>query len=313
MFVRAHIGRSILAGFMAAAATFTAAPAQATAPTKRDSVTVRVDQLILEPGDRGYRGSLAVVVKFQASQPTYFNLSLTEPVAGSFDGIQPPEACWWEGIDPAGRRIMGCAVPGGELAPNRPYRFTLDFEVLTTPQSYPMVADDGVLTLQSGRDSTVSATARFATLFRSTSGSLEQPQPYVPDTQSNISITAGEAPLTRQADGTFSGRATVTVRYGGDAPHWELSAWAELPAGIQFDGIDPPDACGGLYCPVPGGKFMEGEVRTFDLLLSAPADTPVGPLGSGSVTVAVNWLIEITDVDPADNTAAFALTAVEAS
>lgn len=298
----------MLAGITVMIAALGAAPARAAAPSGASSVTVTVDRLILDPGDRGYRGTLAFALEYRGSRPTYFNLWFTEPVAGSFIGIQPSDVCGWDGTDAAGRRMMWCGVPGGDLLPGRQHRFALDFQVLTTPQSYAMTAPDSVLTVQSGSDATVSGSAPFGTLFRSTSGSLDQPQPYVQDTRSDISVVTGDATLTRQTDGTFAGRTSVTVRHGDDAPHFELSAQLDLPAAVHLDDLDPSDVCMGSYCAVPGGKFMEGEVRTFDLLLSAPADTPAGTIGSGSVTVTASWLTEITDVYPADNTAAFAVT-----
>jgi hypothetical protein len=123
-------------------------------------------------------------------------------------------------------------------------------------------------------------------------------------------VSAGDATLTRQADGSYAGRIPVTMTWGGDAPHHELGAEFTFPEGVEFQGVDPSEVCAGYWCSVPGGRFMVGETRTFDALVTAPADTPPGVLGSGSVRGYANWFGDsgMPDVDPSDNTAAFTLT-----
>ena len=85
-------------------------------------------------------------------------------------------------------------------------------------------------------------------------GSLRNPRPYVQDTKSDISVTAQDATLVPQEDGGYAGRLPVTVHYAGDAPHWELDADITLPDGFELNGVDPSEACGTTWCPVPGVK-----------------------------------------------------------
>jgi hypothetical protein len=314
MSVLTHVRNAALVALSAAiSATIIGSPAQA-APDEAaaSSVSVSLGRLVLEPGPRGYTGSLRVTAKYQGDEPAYLNLSITEPVDGSFVGLDPIEACVF-GTNDAGRRVVECGFPGERFEPGERRQVTVDFGVLTQPQAYAMASAAGQITVRSGSEPAASDTGSFVALFRSTAGSLRHPRPYVQDTTTDLTVTAGAAALVRQDDGTFAGRATVTVRYGTDAAHYQVGLEVTLPDGVRFDGVEPPEACGGLSCVVPGGPLMQGEVRTFGVLLSAPAGTVAGPLGSGGLAVDAHWgSTTHPDVDPADNTAAFAVTAVDA-
>lgn len=303
MSVQKFIGRGLVAAAAVVAVTAGGAGvAHAATPT----INVQAGRLVLEPGARGYHGSLPVVVTYHGDQPDYAGISIIEPVAGAFTGLRPEDACV---ITPRedGLREIGCGLPGGDLQPGERRRFVIDFDVLTAPRGYAMSAAATSVKVSLG-NAGVTATATSATLFRSTSGSLRTPRPYVQDTKSDISVTVQDATLVSQDDGSYAGRVPVTVHYAGDAPHFELGADIALPDGVEFNGVDPSEACGTTLCPVPGGRFTAGETRTFSLLVSAPATAATGPAGSGAVTVTSSWYSTVEDVDPSDNTAAFALT-----
>ncbi|RLP97578.1 hypothetical protein [Micromonospora sp. CV4] len=286
----------------------TAVPAAQAAVAPGDT-SVSVGRLVLEPTDRGYAGSLPVTVTYRGAKASYLNLTLTEPVPGAFAGLTPADACIFGSPQPL--RTIDCLVPGGALQRGERRRFTVDFRVLTTPQAHAMRATGGRLTVETGDANPANDTSGFATLFRSTTGSLRSPQPYVWDTQTDASLAVGSATLSRQEDGSWLGRLPVTVRSAGDAAHDAYWLDPRLPAGVSLVGIEPEEACA-ANCAVAGGRFMEGEERAVALLLRAPAEVTPGDLGSGSVRLyaVFGWGDELTDVDPSDNSADFRVTAV---
>jgi hypothetical protein len=271
------------------------------------TLEVKAGRLVLEPGPRGYQGSLPVTIAYQGDAPDYANVTFVEPVAGAFQSLTPSEACT-NGELVEGRRTIACGVPGGDLKPGKRRHFTIDFSVLTAPRAYAMQAADTTVEVTLGSQRDVRATAGSKTLFRSTTGTLVRPRPYVQDTQSDLTVTAGDATLTAQEDGTYAGRVPVTIHWAGDAPHDELTARFEVPSGFDWSGVDPSEVCAGTWCSVPGGTFMAGETRTFSLLATAPADAVPGTVGTGSVSVSVNWAVPVSDVDPSDDAASFTLT-----
>jgi hypothetical protein len=303
------ISRRLVAGVLGAGLALlgTATPAaQAAAPA---DTSVSTGRLVLEPTDRGYAGSLPVSVTYRGTQAAYLNLTITEPVPGAFAGLTPQDACFNGGQQPL--RTIYCVVPGGALQPGERRGFTVDFRVLTTPQAYAMSATGGRVTVETGDANPANDTRAFDTLFRSTTGSLRDPQPYVWDTETDASLTVGSATLTRQEDGSWLGRLPVTVRSAGDAAHDAYWLEPTLPAGVRLAEIEPEEMCAGA-CTVPGGRFMAGEERSVSLLFRAPAEVAPGDLGTGSVRLyaLLGWGDELTDVDPADNTATFGVTAV---
>ncbi|MET8147665.1 hypothetical protein ACIBSW_07040 [Actinoplanes sp. NPDC049668] len=305
MSIRALVGRGLIAtAVIATTMVGTAVAAEAAVST----LEVKAGRLVLEPGARGYVGSLPVTITYRGDAPDYANFTFVEPVAGAFDGLTPSDACLYLNLVD-GRRGITCGVPGGDLKPGKRRHFTIDFEVLTTPRPYAMQAADTTVDVSLGSQPDVRATASSKTLFRSTTGTLVRPRPYVQDTQSDITVTTGNATLTAQEDGTYAGRVPVTIHWAGDAPHEELTAQIQIPSGFDWIGTDPSEPCAGNWCSVPGGRFMAGETRTFDLLATAPAEAVPGTVGTGSVSISTNWRgNSLPDVDPSDNTAPFTLT-----
>ncbi|MBO4209747.1 hypothetical protein [Micromonospora echinofusca] len=315
--MKRRTGRRLSVALIGSAlALLAAAPAVAGPPaTTASDASITVGRLVLEPTERGYRGSLPITVTNEGDTTTYFTVRITEPVRGTIADLVPSNACTY-GYTADLRRIFDCGVPGPNLVPGEQRSFQMTFQVLTTPRSYPMVAEGGLVTVTpSGQP--VADQSSFTTLFRSTSGSLRKPRPYVQDTRADAGLTTpGQVTLTRQADGSFLGRMPVTVRYGGDAGHDRLMIEAvTLPAGMRFQGTDPQDMPSfPTWVEVPGGQFMPGEVRSFDILFDVPAGTPLGPIGTATVLLSTHWAYgAVADVDPADNTVSFTVTTVEAS
>lgn len=305
------IARRLAAGILGAGLALlgAAAPAAQAAAVPADT-SVSVGQLVLEPTDRGYAGSLPVTVTYRGVQAGTLNLTVTEPVPGAFAGLTPADPCFSGSPNPV--RTIYCMVPGGALQPGERRRFTVDFRVSTTPRDHAMSAPAGRVAVETGDANPTNDTIEFSTLFRSTTGSLRDPQPYVWDTLTDASLAVGAATLTRQEDGSWRGRLPVTVRVAGDAAHDAYWLEPTLPAGVSLAGIEPEETCAGA-CTVPGGRFLPGEERTVSLLLRAPAEVAPGDLGTGSVRLyaVFGWDGERLDVDPADNTAAFTVTAVD--
>jgi hypothetical protein len=305
-------GHAALLAVSAVALTAVAAPpAQAAPAPAADSVVVTTGRLVLSPQGDGYQGTLPVTVTYTGAEATSLGVSITEPVGASYVAMDPPEACGIGTDKETGNAVYGCGL-GGIVQPGATVRFTVDFRMLTTPQAYAMISSPGLVAVQSGGTSGAAGSSSFRALFRSTLGSIRNPRPYVQSQQSDLTITAQPATLTRQDDGTFAGRSTVTVRSGTDAAHYSIGTELTLPDGVRFNGVDPSEACGGNGCAVPGGQFAQNETRKFSVLLSAEADTPIGALGAASITTGMSWTRgPVPDVDPSDDTATFDITTAE--
>ncbi|MFJ8577819.1 hypothetical protein [Micromonospora sp. NPDC093277] len=291
---------------LAGALALVAPPAQA-APS-RSTATV-ADQLILEPTDRGYRGSLRVDLTYRGTEPGRATYVITEPIAGSYQNAEWGVSCYSGGeLLPDGRTRVECDVPGGALAPGEQRIFTIDFQVLTNVRPYAMKAGKGEVAVKVG--GTLVTDKKFATKFRSTTGTLANPRPYVQDTQPDVAVTvAGDLTMVRQPDGWFEGRLPVTVSYHSDAPHlWVSISGRNLPPSFGW----PWSQECGHEC-VPGAPLMQGEARTFDLYFSAPSDTPLGDLGEVGVEVTAWQRSQHPDANPADNVATFSLIVAEAA
>ncbi|SBT47996.1 hypothetical protein [Micromonospora auratinigra] len=301
------ITRRLLAGALGAGLALLGAAAPAAAAPGDSSVSV--GRLVLDPTDRGYAGSLPVTVTYRGAQAGYLDLAITEPVPGAFVATTPSDPCFFSAPKPV--RTIYCSVPGGALQPGERRRFSVDFRVLTTTRPYAMATPGGRVAVTTGDANPANDTADVTALFRSTTGSLDDPRPYVRDTRTHASVAAaGPVVLARQEDGTWSGRLPVTVRVDGDAAHDAYWLTPTLPAGVEVVGTEPAAMCG-ADCEVPGGQFMPGEERTVTLLLRASADVAPGDLGPGSVRLfaVFGWGDELADVDPTDNTATFYVTA----
>ncbi|MCW3820387.1 hypothetical protein ONA91_38745 [Micromonospora sp. DR5-3] len=304
----ARVATALLGG--AAALLTLAAPATAATATARPSITAQ--QLDLTPTDRGYVGTMTATVTNPGSTATSVDLVVTEPAGASFTTIEPGGPCFYERLV-ENRLVTSCY--GGRIEAGASLTFQLGFQVWTTARDYPMVSRDGRIAVVPAGATDPSDTARFTTLFESTTGSVRSPRTYVQATETDLTIRGEAVVLTRQADGSLLGRMPVTVRYGNDAPSFHLNVNAALPAGVIVHHIEPQDM---PSFPdsfvVPGGRFMPGEERTFDVYLSAPAGTPAGALGTGSYTLSPSYFYgsSMPGVDPADNTTSFPVTAVEA-
>ena len=223
---------AVLLGLTATVAT--TGPAVA-APADRDGRTLSVGKLILSPTERGYRGSVSLTVTNTGSEGDYFYYKLREPVPGAFqyDGT----ACdMFDMRVEDNRRVANCSLTDNwaDLAPGESTRNVLDFHVLTTPRTYPMIMNEGWVEVYSSIDGLVARTPLSA-LFRSTNGSLTRPRPYVQDAQPDASIRL-DGPVTVLPDGEGNLRVPVTIRYDGDAPHasFSVARASSLPAGSVF-------------------------------------------------------------------------------
>ncbi|MFI2646633.1 hypothetical protein [Micromonospora fulviviridis] len=294
-----------------------AAPAAAAPAGRSPDADVSVGRLVLDPTARGYQGSLPVTVTNRGPVATYFSIVVVEPVAGSLGNLSPEEACGF-GAPEGNRRTATCSVPGGDIEPGESRKFSIAFEVLTPTRDVAMIAEGGRISVNVGDgEDEVADRATFAARFRSASGSLRNPVPYVQDSRARASITtAGAVTLSRQEDGSYLGRLPVTVRWAGDTAHELL--WADatgLPAGVVIWGTDPQDMPGFFTnFVVPGGRFLTGEQRSFDVLLRAEPETVPGDLGTVTFQLNTQWYGQtVADAEPADNTASFTVTAADAS
>ncbi|MFG1675580.1 hypothetical protein [Micromonospora sp. NPDC049282] len=290
---------------MTASLALVGVPAQAAAAGSTATVA---DRLVLEPTERGYRGSLEVDLTYNGTEPGRARYVITEPIPGSYQNAEWGVSCYSSGdFLPDGRVRVECDVPGGELQPGEHRSFRVDFWVLTTVQAYAMKARNGQLAVTV--DGTTVTDESFRTRFRSTTGSLADPQPYVQDTQPDLSVSvAGPLTMVRQPDGWFAGTVRVTVSAHTDAPHSGVTITGRgLPPGFGWPWTDEcSHEC------VPGGPMAEGEERTFDLHLDYWGDT-VGDLGEISLEVRADRMVPQPDANPADNVATFQAFTTEAA
>ncbi|AVT39172.1 hypothetical protein [Plantactinospora sp. BB1] len=305
------LGAATAIATLATAPAAQAAPRDGVLPQQRDT-SVTVGRLVLEPTDRGYRGSVPLTVSYRGRGTADLRVTVTEPVAGAFANLDSDFPCLFAEREGELRRDIECGanpIRGGERR-----EYTIDFGVLTTTQAYAMSAVGGAVAVRTVDAQPLTVSTGFDTVFRSTTGSLRDPRPYVQDTQTDASVQAGAATLVRQPDGSFLGRVPLVVRYDGDAPHDTLQLEALLPDGVQVRGIDPSAVCAFPWCEVPGGRFMPGEERAVELLIGAPAGTAPGDLGTGSVRLSASFFMhDLSDVDPSDNTAGFGITALDSA
>jgi hypothetical protein len=296
MSARTILGRVLAVTAIAVPAVLGGATAATAAPPS--PLQFQAGRLVLEPSARGYHGSIEFSVTNGGATDTSIGLTFVDPVAGGRVEFRDPSAgpcLYGEPVD--GRQSENCYLTTVKAGVT--YRNALEFDVLTKARAYAMTGPDVALTLTRDNDPVVTRTV--ATRFRSTTGSLRHARPYVQDTKSDITVRAGaEIALTEQPDGSFRGGVPVTVTYRGDAPHWELTLAGDFPGGVALWEIDPAGVCMDV-CEIPG-QFTEGETRTMTAYLHAPAGTPAGELGVGTLTVQNRWITPVEDVTPADNT-----------
>ncbi|WFF01580.1 hypothetical protein [Micromonospora sp. WMMD964] len=295
---------AVLLGLTATVAT--TGPAVA-APAGDD--TLSVGRLILTPTDRGYQGSVSMTITNTGSATDYFHYKLREPVPGAFQADDLNCDMFDMRVE-QNRRVFNCALTDHwvDLAPGQSIQNVLDFHVLTDPRQYPMIMSGGWVEAYSTNGGLVASTSVNA-LFRSTTGSLIRPRPYVQDAQPDASIRLN-GPVTEFPDGAGDLRVPVTIRYDGDAPH--NSFWVQagsLPAGSVLRHTDPgsgPVGSGGALVPVPGIQLMPGEEFSFALVISPPTD-PADATKLIDIEVTTDWYPETPDVDPSDNVVRTAL------
>ncbi|MEU4551292.1 hypothetical protein [Micromonospora violae] len=163
-----------------------AGPAAAAPSASADAPTFSLSRLVLEPTERGYRGSLRVTITNNSDSTQGFYFRIREAVAASFSG-GVESRCESDGVE-EGLLVRTCALPrGSDLAPGESRRATVEFQVLTTPRSYPMIAAGGLVTAYSYETGSL-GTVPFSAQFRSLDGKLARPQTYVQDTQANASV-----------------------------------------------------------------------------------------------------------------------------
>ncbi|MBY8873961.1 hypothetical protein K7640_19205 [Micromonospora sp. PLK6-60] len=295
---------------LAAATGLAVAAAPAVAADPVANLTVSTNRLVLDPADRGYQGTLKITVANTGTAGAYPTVRITEPVAASLRLNGTGLSCNWN-ESTTSRQAMHCDDLQ-KLAPGRSRIYRIPFEVLTTVRDRAMSVDGGAVAVNTTGDYPLSADVPFATLFRASDGSLRNPEPYVQSTRPDASVSVGDAVLTQQEDGSWSGRLPVTVRYANDAPHRLIIGELSLPDGVRYRGTDPATGpSGGSDFDVPGGPFLAGEERTVDVLLSADADAGITPGEVGPVTVSlfIHWFPQVEDLNPADNVATGTISA----
>ncbi|MFF5178536.1 hypothetical protein ACFY2Q_11005 [Micromonospora sp. NPDC000316] len=279
-----------------------AGPALAT-PAGAGGRTLSVGKLILQPTERGYRGSVPVTVTNTGRTTDYFHYKLREPVPGAFDSSDLNCDMFDMRVE-ANRRVFNCALTNNSvaLAPGESIRNVLDFQVLTNLRNYPMRMTGGWVEVYSTERGLVSRTSLDA-LFRSTNGSLHRPRPYLQDVRPDASIEL-DGPVTVFPGGEGNLRVPVTIRYRGDAPHNSFTVRANsLPEGSVFWHTDPgsgPVGSDGALVPVPQLQLMPGEEYSFALVISPPTD-PADVSKLIDIEVTTSWFPQAPDVDPSDN------------
>lgn len=308
-------GRRLVAAMVGAAVALLASATGAVAApddravARQGTAVASTGRLVLEPTDRGYLGHQTVTVRNTGSSTGYFRLLVREPVAGSFETSDPDQFCQFRrdrttGLPAVYECLVNGVEPGGELT------FQLRYRALTDTRTYAMRASGGAIAVSDDYqfDAPFSRYAPFGTVFRSTTGSLQNPRPYVQDTVTDSSFVLhdDEVVLTRDADGWYHGRLTATVRYGTDAPHNWLSMETVVPDDLAI--LVATDPAGGpcwRSCEVPGPRFMKGEERTFDLVFEAGPDSRPGAVAQATGSLAPSWYQSLPETDTSDNAVAF--------
>ncbi|WP_328470894.1 hypothetical protein OHA21_05740 [Actinoplanes sp. NBC_00393] len=273
-----------------------------------DNVTFTLNRLVLQPAEYGHTGSIRIVIRNRTSEPFSGGVTITEPLPYTTTKTEGASGCMLDKT-PDNRTISYCGMDY-VIEPGRSGVVTVQFRSPSKPQPFAQIAPTN------GSIEIGGVTTEFSALFRSTTGSLRNPRPYVQDTTPALSVAAGDVTLTRQEDGTFAGRVPVTVRNNGDAAHRGLGAELRSPAGVDpLSNIEPSEGCFpiedglGTICSVDGGQLAEGQERSFEWLLTAPAGTPAGPLGTG--TTQVNLVTDGAAQADNANVASFAVTVAD--
>ena len=272
--------RRLAVAAVLAALALTTAPAPAGAATAGAATAgaatagaLDVGRLVLSPTDAGYVGDLRITVRNTGTEAVAPQVYVTEPVAGSWSGAGY-EFCQ-EAVPRRTPRVFECRL--SLIEPGASHTFAASFTVRTAPRPYAMAVSGGTVNASVNEPPADLGHAAFATRFRATDGSLRDPRPYVQDTEADARFAGADvARLRQRPDGSWAGTLRVSARRLGDAAHQWLYLTTALPAGVRLEGTEPIEAPCWDECYVPGGPFMEGERRTFDLLLAADPGTAPG-------------------------------------
>jgi hypothetical protein len=289
MVAMAAVAMALGAGGIAAAST-----------TSSSGLTLHAGDLVLARAAQQYSGTMAVTVRNTGSSPVSDAvLSLTVPAGLRFTGITGEAGC-------VGTSAVSCGLDPFAAGEGR--TITLSFGSYAGPATFARVTERGTVTVTGGGSS---AASQYAGILRSVGGSIRHPRPYRPSTAYDLALRAGgSAVVTRDASGV-SVRLPVVAKDRTDAVNDGASIGVAVDGSDTtiFPSVDPSEPCS-TVCPVPGNDWLAaGEVRSFGLLFTLPADTPAGTytarvhgdMNAGTATPP-------TDLTPQNNTVAFTVT-----
>jgi hypothetical protein len=279
------------AGGVAAASTSTSSSSTSSA-----GFSVRAGDLVLARAAGQYTGTMQVSVHNNSQSPvTDAMLTVKVPAGLRFTGATSGFGC-------VGMSEVSCGLDTFAAGERR--TIAVSFGSYAGPEQFARVTERGTVTVGG-------AASKYTGILKSVSGSVRHPRPYRPSTAYDLAVRAGGRPVvTRDASGV-SVRLPVIVKDRTDAFNDGGSVGVAIDGSDQliFPTVDPSEPCT-LVCPVPGVAWLaKGEVRSFGLLFTLPADTPAGTyvarvhgdMNAGTGTPPV-------DVTPQNNTVAFTVT-----
>jgi hypothetical protein len=289
------------AGGVAAASTASTASTVPSMSTVSSGFTVHAGDLVLSRAAGTYTGELAVTVRNSGASPVADAvLGLHVPAGLRFTGLTGGGGC-------TGTSDVLCGLDAFAAGERR--TITVSFGSYAGPARFARVTERGTVTVTGGGSTAASG---YTGILKSSSGSVRHPRPYRPSTAYDLAMRAGGGPVvTRDASGV-SVRLPLVAQDRTDA----FNDGALVQVAIDgsdltiFPSVDPPAPCV-LSCPVPGPRdyLTAGEVRSFAVLFTLPADTAAGTyvarvhgdMNAGTGTAPA-------DLTPQNNTVAFTLT-----
>lgn len=240
----------------------------AAASTTSSGVAVHAGDLVLSSTAGTYTGDLAVTVRNFGSSPVPDAvLTLHVPAGLRFTGLTGGGGC-------TGTSDVTCGLDPFAAGERR--TVTLSFGSYASPANVARVTERGTVTVAGGGST---AASRYDAILKSSSGSIRHPRPYRPSTAYDLAMRAGGDPVvTRDASGV-SVRLPLVAQDRTDAFNNGASVGVAIDGSdlTIFPSVDPPAPCA-LTCPVPGDRdyLASGEVRSFAVLFTLPADTAAG-------------------------------------
>lgn len=294
----------------------TAGRADAAERGNREDVRVSVGQLVLDPQPGGrHRGTMALTVGYRGpGAHDHVAVDLLEPVGVDYESVTPQGGpCLIRSHDQ--QRRWHCALTDRPMRTGEQLTFQVEFSSPVGAQTDPRLACCGsvqVAVLADGvevpdprpGDNTATVTA----VLRGTSGSVDDPRPWQPADDADVSVSAGDLTMTQGPDGTYRGDLTVTVRYAGEVTNDWLDVRVAPPPGTAFAGVTGAGTCwpggdGSWTCATEDG-FVDGQQAT--LLFHLTADTPPMPGVVGTVHAEARYGQDaLPDRTPDDNTTDF--------